>query len=164
MRATVGITLGTAVIVLLAGPIAALRSEEKKRPVLPDNKTIDTFEYGFTPKVLGSAAALTIGRDGKIAYSFQSQPHTGSGGHVVQKEWKIPEGDAAALLDGLVEDGVLELEDTGGGKYPNHHVAASYGRWRLSIHPKELPGKVFKRLLPLLQKAHPEEWKATPGK
>lgn len=137
---------------------------EDKRPLLPDDKTIDTFHYSFTPRVLGSATTLSVHKDGKVTYSYASAPHTGSGGKTVLKEWTLAEHDRAALLGGLVEDGLLSHEDTGGGKFPNHYVAVSYGRWGLSMHPKELSEKVLKRVRPLLQKAHPEEWGAAPDK
>jgi hypothetical protein len=32
------------------------------------------------------------------------------------------------------------------------------------MHPKELPENLLKRLRPLLEKAHPEEWGAGQGK
>lgn len=133
---------------------------DDKRSVFPDNKTIDTFHYSIAPKVLGSSATLSIHKDGKVTYSYASEPHTGSGGKAVQKEWKLSEKQRVELLSGLVEDGLLDLEDTGGGKFPNHYIAVSYGRWKLSMHSKELPKRMLKRVLPLLQKAHPEEWGA----
>jgi hypothetical protein len=156
--------------VLLAVAVAVLsmsgsgRGADDTRPLLPDNKTIDTFQYSFSPKVLGSAATLSIHKDGRVTYSYASQPHTDSGGKTVNKEWKLAERDRVALFSGLIEDGLLDLEDTGGGKFPNHYVAVTYGRWQLSIHPKELPPKLLERVKPLLQKAHPEEWGAVPGK
>lgn len=151
-------------VLLSVGTIAASMSEpgaaaDDKRPPLPDNKTIDTFQYTFTPKVLGgSVATLSIHKDGRVMYSYASAPHTGSGGRTVQKEWKLAKRERLALLRGLVDDGLLDLEDTGGGKFPNHYIGVSYGRWVLSIYPKKLPENLLKRLRPLLQKAHPEEW------
>ena len=144
-----------AVVVALPGGAGAA---DDSRPVLPDNKTIDTFQYSFTPKLLGSTATLSIYKDGKVTYGYASQPHTGSGGKIVKMEWKLSERERAALLSGLVEDGLLDLEDTGGGKFPNHYIAVSYERWQFSMFPKELPEKMLKRVRPLLQKAHPEEW------
>lgn len=155
-------------ILLAAAFLVATVSEpgsaaDKKRSPLPDNKTIDTFQYSFTPTVLGSAATLTIHKDGRVFYTYQSEPHTGSGGTiVVQKDWKLTECERDALLTGIVKDGLFDLEDTGGGKFPNHYVAVSYGRWLWSMHPKKLPEKLLKRILPFLQTAHPEEWGAAP--
>jgi hypothetical protein len=148
-------------VLLAVGAIAARMSDlctAAERPTLPDNRTIDTFKYTFTPKVLGSAATLSIHKDGRVTYSYASEPHTGSGGRTVQKQWKLAERERLALLHGLVDDGLLELEDTGGGKFPNHYIGVSYGRWLLSMHPKELPENLLKRLRPLLQQAHPEAW------
>ena len=153
-----------AVAVAVASMSGSGSGADDRRPLLPDNKTIDAFQYSFSPKVLGSAATLSIHKDGRVTYWYASQPHTGSGGKTVQKEWKLAERERAALLNGLVEDGLLDLEDTGGGKFPNHYVAVTYGRWQLSMHPKELPEKLLKRVKPLLQQAHPEEWGAAPVK
>jgi hypothetical protein len=155
----------TILVVLAVGLLLAAdkpKEGDKKGTPLPDNRTIDTFTYSYSPSVLGSSAVLSIGKDGTVSYSYQSEPGTNSGGHVVGTKWKIPEKEAKALLDGLVADGVLDLDDTLGGKYPNHTVQATFGRWQMMIHPKKLPEGVGKRLLPLLRKAHPEEYKPSP--
>lgn len=141
--------------------LQAKADTDDSRPVLPDNKTIDTFFIQFQPKVFGGAARLSIYKDGEVTYSYQSEPHTGSGGKTIQKEWKIEELERVTLLRGLVDDGLLDLDDTGAVKFPNHYIGVSYGRWQFSMHPKELPEKMRKRLLPLLQHAHPEEWGST---
>jgi hypothetical protein len=143
--------------------VGAVRAEEK-RGRLPDNRTIDTFEYSVAPELFGSATRLVITRKGKVAYSYQSAPHTNSGGEVVTKSWEIPAREAVALLEGLVADGLLELEDAVGDKFPKHFFEVTYGRWRLSAGPREMPEKVMKRLLPLLRKAHPAQWNDRRGK
>ncbi len=138
---------------------ASVCCAEEERPQFPDGKTIDTFQYSVTPSAFGSYAGLAIHADGRVNYSYASQPHTGSGGKTVQREWKLTEAERAALLAGLVDDGLLELEDTGGGrKYPDHYIVVTHGRWQLTLRPAELPEALMNRLLPLLRRAHPEEW------
>jgi hypothetical protein len=105
---------------------------------------------------------LSVTRDGKVSYFYQSAPATNSGGINVAKKWEMSREEAIALLDGLVEDGLLKMKD-GDVKNRNggiHRVAVTSGGRDLVLTPKELPEKVFARLLPLLQKADPEMWKA----
>jgi F420-dependent methylenetetrahydromethanopterin dehydrogenase len=56
-----------------------------------------------------------------------------------------------------MEDGLLDVKDE---RASRHHVTVRFGGKELKMHPAHLPEKVHKRLLPLLQKAHPEAWKA----
>jgi hypothetical protein len=154
---------GLCVLVLLAASATGRAGEGEARGKLPDNRTLDTFEYTYTPKVFGGPVAhFSVTREGKLRYSYSSEPHTNMGGQVVQKEWEVPRKEATALLQGLVDDGLLDLEDTRGGKFPNHYFKVSYGRWQLTAHPKELPESMMKRLRPYLEKAHPEFWKKEP--
>src|SRR5687768_17591410 len=76
---------------------------------------IDRVHYHFpgSPSGLGLGPSgwLTISRDGQLSYSHAPAPHTGSGGFATQKDWEVPAGEAAALIRGLAEDGLLELPD-----------------------------------------------------
>ncbi len=133
-----------------------------KAAPLPEIMVLDTFQYTFVTKVMTDSVLLTITRDGKVNYFYQSAPGTDSGGVNVGKKWEITKKDAAALLDGLVADGLLKMKDKDGKDLDLgfHRVTVSSGRRELAISPKELPEKVLARLLPLLQEAHPAKWKA----
>ncbi len=132
------------------------------QPAREGPKALDSFQYTFMKTFLTDMVILTVTRDGKVSYSYQSDPATGSGGVTVGKKWEISRKDAVALLDGLVKDGLLKMKDADGKDKARgrHRVTVSFGGRELTIIPKELPKKVFARLLPLLQKAHPAKWKA----
>ena len=51
----------------------------------------------------------------------------------------------------LVSDGLFDLADTGGQKFPNHYVQATVGRWKATLFPKEMPDAVMKPLRPLIE-------------
>jgi len=138
---------------------AAPVPDEKAVPRLPDNKTIDTFQCSLGTAALGPVTTFSVTRAGKVHYSYASQPHTGSGGKVVQKEWDIPEKEALVLLNGLVEDGLLALEEDAGNKFPRYSFTVTYGRWQLSARPKGFGEPLMKRLQPYLEQADPEQWK-----
>jgi hypothetical protein len=143
--------------------LAALVVAADKKAHLPDNRTIDSFEYAFAAAPCGPSANFSVIRSGKVRYTYAKHPTMAQGsedsGIVVQKEWEIDAKEAKALLQGIVDDGLLDLEDTLGGKFPNHWFRISYGRWQLVSHPKTMSGPIMKRLRPYLQKAHPELWK-----
>jgi hypothetical protein len=139
--------------------ICVVSAEEKKRSDLPDGRTIDTFAYRNKFKFHGPMVDLSITRKGKIHYLYSTAPHTGSGGRVVNKDWEISSEDASILLDGLVSDGLLNAKVIYNEKdFPSHHVTMSYGEWQRSHYLKELPDKVYQRILPLMNKVHPEVW------
>jgi hypothetical protein len=141
-----------------AGPHAV--AEDAPRERFPDNRTIDTFSYSYSPELFGPSMVFSVTREGKIHYSYASQPHTGSGGRTVVKEWDVPPEEAAALLQGIVDDGLLELKDSG-QNFPSHSFSVTYGRWLLAGRAKEMPEPIMKRLLPYLRTAHPDNWKET---
>src|SRR5262245_22090887 len=128
---------------------------QDRRPVLPDHKSIDSLQYTYSAGLFQGQAVLIISRHGDVRYSYQSQPHTGSGGKVVQKNWKLPPKEAVALLDDLVAAGLLELPDNGHG----HYFELTHGRWRMSLMRRGLPEKIAGKLLPLLQHADAALWK-----
>ena len=129
---------------------------------LPDNRTIDTFSYSFSPAVIespgakvpifGPAAGLSITREGNVRYNYASEPHTGSGGQTVVKEWDIPTAEATSVLDGLVADGLLDLEGGTSGK--GHAFTVAYGRWQLTCMPATMPERMIARFRPYLDKGH----------
>lgn len=131
----------------------------KAAPVRP---VLTKFQYEFAPAITGDAVALAVGRDGSVTYRRQGSTTAGARETVLSAEWRVSVPDAAKLLDALVADGVLALEDTGGGRFPNHAFTAHAGRWRLFVHPKELPADALARLRPLLEKADPAFWKPGP--
>jgi len=136
---------------------------EAKRPPLPDGTRIDSFATGFVP-TYGDIHSLSVTRAGKVVYTYHTDPNIGrAGAPSVRKEWDIPAKDAAALLTGLVEDGVLEPADGPGDRKRGLGVSVTYGRWRMDL-PSPLPEKSFRRLLPLLQKANPDVWKPATAK
>jgi hypothetical protein len=132
------------------------------RSALPDNRTLDTFSYSFSPRepwsfesgprpaLFGPGATFSITRKGKVHYTYASAPHTGSGGNTIVKEWHVPPEEAARLLDGLVADGLLDAES--GIKYTGYSFTVSYGRWQLSAQPSSMPAAVIERLRPCLEK------------
>jgi hypothetical protein len=135
---------------------------------LPDDQestrwptTLEALQYYYSPKVLGSGTSLGLNRSGYVSYSYSSQPHTGSGGNIVVKEWRIPEQEAAQILDALVNAGILELGIgmDGGIKMPSHVLTFSSKGWQKVIRPTRLPDAVWKQMLSLMVHAHPEMWK-----
>ncbi len=135
----------------------ARAADEKPAPAL------DTFEYVFTKGFLfESTVTLTVAKGGKATYLYKPrQSYPGADALIVRKNWEMPAKDVAALLSGLVEDGLLELETFDSIKHATYHyVGVTYGRWRLRLDSKAMPEKIFRRLLPVLAQAHPEEWKA----
>ena len=130
------------------------KKEEAKAPAAPPGK-LATFIYYFVPKKEGDYATLVVSRDGKVRYA-RRPPNAAK---PIQEEWTIPAKDAEALLDALVADGLLDLEDVGRDKFPNHGIDVQVGRWRTSFGVKELPEKFKKPLLPLLKKADADFWK-----
>ncbi len=157
-RALAGMVSVVAAVALARGGPPA----DDKRAALPDNKTIDSLHLSVTTdpgKRLGPVATLTVTRDGKVTYSHATAPHTGSGGKVTQKRWDIPPQQAAAILAGVVEDGLLDLP-AGGRAKAHYYAAVTYGRWQMALFLNDRPDKVLKRVLPLLRHAHPEVWGA----
>lgn len=126
----------------------------------PEPIVLKSVGYTLTPKARGAAVSLNVYRSGLVQYRRVNDPNAPDGRYyAVEKDWKQTPKEAEALLDALVSDGLFDLEDTGGGKYPNHQVVGSAGRWNATFCPKELPEKVSKRLLPLLKHADAEFWK-----
>ena len=125
----------------------------KNPPAKPG--TLTTLIHHFMPKKDGDYTSLVVSRDGKVYYVR----HIPGPAEPVKAEWTIPAKDAEALLDGLVADGLFELEDVGRDKYPGHTIDTKVGRWQTTFHVKELPEKLSRRLLPLLRKADAEFWK-----
>lgn len=129
----------------------------------PKAETLDRLQYVFTKGFFFDATVvLTVTKGGKVEYSYKPRAFTGIESRVVTKTWEMPEKDARALLSGLVEDGLLEAEaheDWIHARGPYHYVSATFGAWHLQIRPKKIPENAFRRLLPVLQKADPGEWK-----
>lgn len=136
-----------------------------KKPVAPmpgevTKPVLTRFRYSFAEKLEGPEATLVVNRDGRVTYSRKTHPNTPGGSKVlVDHGWAIPAADAAKLLDALVTDGLFDLTDTLGGKFPSHHIEASAGRWRTTLFPKQMSDAVMKHLRPLLEKGEPELWK-----
>jgi len=120
---------------------------------------LTSVRYEFAEKIFGPGTALAVTRTGAVTYTRTTRPAGGAPKVLVDEAWSIPGADAAELLDALIGDGVLDLPDTLGGKFPNHYVEAHAGKWRSSLHPKEMPDAVMKHLRPLLEKADPDIWK-----
>jgi hypothetical protein len=146
---------------LLAEAHPGLWTEKPPVKLVPMEKPrLTSVRYSFTAKAEGEEATLTVGRNGGVTYRRQTHPNAPGGQKVLVNEaWAIPAKDAEALLDALVSDGLFELENTLGARFPNHSVQAQAGRWKTTFYPKELPEKVSTHLLPLLRKADGELWK-----
>ena len=146
--------------------LAALAADVRAADVRPA-PTLDTFEYVFTKGFFfESTVTLKVTKDGKATYkSTPRQSYPGADALIVQKNWDMPAKDAAALLNGLVEDGLVDLETFDQFKHPVYHfVMATSGRWHLRLTFNVLPEKLYRRLLPVLALAHPEEWKVAEAK
>jgi hypothetical protein len=134
--------------------------EPAAKPAKSEPVKLKSVSYTFTPKADGESASLYLQPGGVVLYRRQAARNAPAGPFfVVEKEWKLPAKEMEALFDALTTDGLFDLDDTGGGKFPSHQVEAQAGRWQTRFHPKELPEKVRKHLLPLLQKADAEFWK-----
>jgi hypothetical protein len=145
----------TATLVLLTAALAAPPGP------LPDGKSFDAFTYAFGAGGLGPGGAFGIAADGKVSYFYSSAPHTGSGGHIVKKEWTLTKEEKAELFSKLLEAGLLELPEGHGVPYANGFLVSS-GKWRLHLSSVKVPDKVMALLRPLLTKAHPELWAEKP--
>lgn len=145
---------------LLAKAHPVLWTEKPPPKAEPEKPKLTQFQYAFTPKAEGEAAVFAVRRDGTVTYKRNTHPNSPDGPkELVKEEWKIPAKDAEALLDALVADGLFDLEDTLGGKFPNHRIIAHSGRWYTTFYPKAMPEKLMKHLLPLMKKADAEYWK-----
>lgn len=127
-------------------------AEVVKNPAsVPDGKSIDSFRTTFDS--IGTIRILTVSRDGGISYLNITRPFIGRADTPnVSKYWTIPAKEAAALLDGLVEDG-LDREVRGGDeatKLAQWETSLGYGRWELKTK-RSLPAKAIQRLTPLLE-------------
>lgn len=130
------------------------------KPPKPEPVVLKTLSYTFTPKADGESGYLHLQRTGPVRYTRRVARDAPAGPlYAVEKEWKLPAKEMEALFAALAEAGLFDLEDTGGGKFPNHAVTAYAGRWQTTFYPKEITEKVQKHLRPLLQKADPEFWK-----
>ncbi len=118
---------------------------------VPDGKSIDYFSTTFDS--IGKITILSVSRDGAISYLAITSTFIGRADTPnVSKYWNIPAKDAAALLDGLVADG-LDREVLGGDeatKFAQHKTTLGYGRWYLETK-RSLPAKAIERLIPLLE-------------
>src|SRR5947207_8968657 len=77
-------------------PTASTTATTDSRRPLPENRTLDSIGYGFPLPGLyvrerdplsGPHAYITISREGKVRYHYESNPNTDSGGYVINKEW-----------------------------------------------------------------------------
>ena len=83
---------------------------------LPDNKVpIDSLAYRFGDGVFGARGTLSIGRDGKVAYSHATAPHTGSGGQITTKEWELTRDEMKELFAKVVAAGLPSGDELNGG-------------------------------------------------
>ena len=139
-------------------------ADDKPAPPAPD---LDTFEYVFTKGFFyESTVTLKVTKDGKATYLYKPrQSYPGADASIVRKNWDMPAKDAAAFLTGMVEDGLLDLETFDQFKHPTHHyLNVTCGLWQHRTDFKVLPEKLYRRLLPVLAQAHPEQWKVAEAK
>jgi len=137
---------------------AADKPVSERQDSTPWPTKLEAFDYFYMPKVLGSQVHLGMNRSGYVSYSFLSEPYTGSGGRTVSKEWHIPKDEAQQTLDALVNAGILELGLDGEAKFPSHCFTVSSKGWQKAIRPARLPDSIWKQMLPLMIRAHPEMW------
>lgn len=136
------------------------KEKPEPKPAKPEPIVLKSVGYTLTPKAKDGAVSLNVYRNGLVQYRRVGNGNAPDGRYyAVEKDWKQSAKEAEALLDALVADGLFDLEDTAGDKYPNHQITGSAGRWNATFYPKELPEKVSKHLLPLLKHADAEFWK-----
>jgi hypothetical protein len=133
-------------------PLPAAQPKDEK-------PNLTQIRYTLTEKVNSPEVTLTVARDGKVTYSRKTHPTDPGGEKILSESWTIPAKDAASILDALVTDGLFDLADTGGQKFPNHRIEATAGRWQQAFFPKEMPDSVMKHLKPLLEKSELASWK-----
>src|SRR5687768_451846 len=80
---------------------------------LPDGKTIEALSFRFVEGAmgLGPGGRLGISKDGKVGYSHATQPSTGSGGVITQKELSLTKEEQAELFRKLVADGLFKIPE-----------------------------------------------------
>ncbi|MBA4064107.1 MAG: hypothetical protein C0501_10420 [Isosphaera sp.] len=128
---------------------------------LPDGKAPDAVTFAFGHP-FGPRGTLTVTSAGKVGYREVLNPPMGAADRVHAAEWDIPKAEAAALLAGLVGDGLLDLPARV-RHTPDTRFTVASGRWRMYLHADPVPEKLMARLLPLLEKAHPARWKPKPA-
>ncbi|MCI0699479.1 MAG: hypothetical protein L0241_00140, partial [Planctomycetia bacterium] len=143
----------------MIGITAALALAIAAPPPLPDGKSIDALSFHFSSGIpgLSPSGVLNITADGKVNYSHQTAPSTGSGGKVTQKKWELTKAEVAELFRKLVADGLLDIPEAAGKHAANEFTVYS-GRWQLALPTEKVPEKVLAHLRPLLVKAHPALW------
>jgi hypothetical protein len=127
---------------------------------LPDAKAPDAVTFAFGHP-LGPGGTLTVTSAGKVRYREVLDLPTGRAPRVVAAEWDVPKAEAAAVLAGLVADGLLDLSARVRHSRDTAFTVAS-GRWRLYLHADPVPEKLMDRLRPLLEKADAARWKPKP--
>lgn len=132
-------------------------------PQLPNPTALDSVTYAIGNEFFRPTGALTVRADGKVSY--HNQPGlftTASGGVRKQKDWEIPKGEAAALLAGLVEDGLLDLPLRVTKGATDVRFTAVSGKWRMYLHADPVPEKLAARFQPFSERADPDVWKKAP--
>ena len=126
---------------------------------------LDAFGYQHSTSPFGATWSLGLNREGKVHYSFQSLPGTGSGGETVVKDWQIPPAEAARILDAVATAGVLELPGENGRQYPIDGVSLSACGWQKRLNTTKMPEGVLHQIQPLIDFAHPDlgKWKEGRG-
>src|SRR5688500_8611859 len=119
-----------------------------------DRLRIDTLVIGFLTTAPGSfttrltlfdpLANLSITRGGRVYYTYESRPGTGSGGQAIAKEWDIPADEAGRLLDAVVADGLLDQPDVTPGGTCGFIVTS--GRWQMRGSLASMPPAILARL------------------
>ena len=88
-----------------------------------------------------------------MKYSYASDPHTGSGGFVVQKDWELTKDEVKELFAKLVADGLLDAAP--GGSVFFDGIQLTSGRWRTGMKAEKVPPKAMAHLRELMAKAQP---------
>lgn len=130
---------------------------------LPNPKALDSVTYALGNEFFRSTGAITVTADGKVSYHNQPGLYTtASGGKRHDAKWDIKKEEAAALLAGLVEDGLLDLPLRVTKGATDVRFTAVSGKWTMHLHADPVPEKLAARFQPLLEKADPTVWKKAP--
>ncbi len=93
-----------AIAVLLT--VADLSADAHAVDIKPATPTLDSFVYNFSQNM--TVIKLSVSKIGNVSYTHNQNR---TDGFNTTKTFTIPEKDAIELLSGLIEDGLLDLEE-----------------------------------------------------
>lgn len=86
--------------------VADLSADAHAVDIKPATPTLDSFVYNFSQNM--TVIKLSVSKIGNVSYTHNQNR---TDGFNTTKTFTIPEKDAIELLSGLIEDGLLDLEE-----------------------------------------------------